>query len=321
VTGGATASRLLQSLLTLLVLSFAVYMLMGLMPGDPVDLMIAGNPHMTVEDAERLRHLYGLDQPLLARYGHWLWNVLHGEAGYSRLYGLPVGSVIAPRLLNSLLLMGMALGLTAALALPLGIAAARRRGAWTDRIINAACLAGISMPPFWLGLLLMALFSVYLGWLPAGAVLDGAPLGARLSSMILPVVTLAAASLAVYVRHLRASLAAALSADHIRTARAKGCDEARVVWHHALRGALIPVVTVFMLDVGALFGGALTIETIFSWPGMGKMMFDAVMGNDFNLALVGFLVMSAFVLAANALADLAYAWLDPRVRGGKGAAA
>lgn len=308
--------RLLQSAATLLILSFLVYILIGLMPGDPVDLMIAGNPQMTAEDAARLREIYGLDQPLFSRYGHWLSAALTGDLGYSRLYGLPVLEVLWPRLLNTGLLMGVSLTLTLLLAIPLGVYAARKHGTFTDKAISFICLAGISLPAFWLGLLLIALFSVTLEWLPAGSLLDSDDLLLKIKSMVLPVLTLTAASLAVYIRHLRSAMIDSLKADHIRTARAKGCSESRIVWKHAFKSALPPVVTIFMLDLGTLFGGALTIETVFAWPGMGKLMFDAIMGNDYNLALTGFLLLTVFVLAANILADAAYGLLDARVRGG-----
>ena len=316
MTASQWLPRLLQSAVTLLILSFLVYILIGLMPGDPVDLMIAGNPQMTAEDAARLREIYGLDQPLLSRYSHWLFAALSGDLGYSRLYGLPVLEVLWPRLLNTGLLMGVSLTLTLSLAIPLGVYAARKQGTFVDKAISFFCLAGISLPAFWLGLLLIALFSVTLGWLPAGSLLDSNNFGDQIKSMILPVLTLTAASLAVYIRHLRSSMIESLKADHIRTARAKGCSESRIIWGHAFKGALPPVVTIFMLDLGTLFGGALTIETVFAWPGMGKLMFDAIMSNDYNLALTGFLLLTVFVLAANILADVAYGFLDARVRSG-----
>lgn len=308
--------RLLQAFLTLLILSFLVYTLIGLMPGDPVDLMIAGNPNMTAEDAARLREIHGLDRPLLLRYGSWLAAAAAGDLGYSRLYGLPVLEVIGPRVMNTVLLMGISLLLTVAVAVPLGVFAACRKNRAADRIIGFFCLAGISLPAFWLGLLLMALFSVKLGWLPAGAALESADVKTRALSMVMPVMTLTLAGMAIYIRHLRSAMIDALRADHIRTARAKGCSEPRVVWNHAFRAALPPLVTIFMLDLGTLVGGAMTVETVFAWPGMGKLMFDAVMGNDYNLALCGFLVLAACVLAANMLADILYTVLDARVAAG-----
>ncbi|MDE1152871.1 MAG: ABC transporter permease [Micavibrio sp.] len=312
----AVFSRLLQAAATLLLVSFLVYVLIGLMPGDPVDLMAAGNPHITPDDIARLRALYGLDQPLPLRYWHWLSSALQGDLGFSRLYNLPVLGVVWPRFLNTGILLGISLTLTLIIALPLGVLAARRAGGIVDRAINLFCLAGISLPHFWLGLLLICLFSVSLGWLPAAASLSGG-FGDNMKSLVLPVATLTLSGLAVYIRHLRSAMMDSLRADHIRTARAKGCSERQVIWRHAFRSALAPVVTLFMLDLGTLFGGALTIETIFAFPGMGKLMFDAIMGNDYNLALTGFLILTSFVLVANFVADAAYGWLDPRVNAGK----
>jgi peptide/nickel transport system permease protein len=305
-------NRLLQAIVTLLAISFLVYMLIGLMPGDPIDLMAAGNPRFTPEDAARLRALYALDQPLPVRYGRWLTAALQGDLGYSRLYNMPVLEVLWPRFRNTGLLLGVSLVITIALALPMGVHAARHLGGWSDRAINLFCLAGISLPHFWLGILLISLFAVTLGWLPAGASLDGEFLD-DVRAMTLPVATLAVSGLAVYVRHLRAAMADALRADHIRTARAKGCSPARTVWNHAFKNALPPVLTILMLDLGTLFSGALTVEAVFGFPGMGKLMFDAVMGNDYNLALCGFLILTFFVLLANFMADFLYAALDPRV--------
>lgn len=300
--------RLLQSLGALLLMSLLVFCLIGLMPGDPVDLMAAGNPEMTPEDVARLREYYGLDQPLLSRYGHWLAAAAQGDFGYSRLYGLPVLDVLGGRLLNSFVLLGLSLALTLAIAVPAAVFAAEKPGGWLDRVTGALSLAGLSLPSFWAGLLLIGLFAVTLGWLPAAASLDNP------ASLVLPVVTLTLGMLATYTRHLRAAMAEALSGEHIKTARAKGCGRARVLWRHAFPMALTPLVTLALLDLGALFGGALTVETVFAFPGMGKLLFDAVMGNDYNLALVGFFILTACVLAANLLADALYPWLDPRAR-------
>jgi len=307
MTAAFAFNRLLQALATLLLVSFLVYIMIGLMPGDPVDLMASGNPKFTPEDAARLRELYGLDKPLPLRYWNWLVAALGGDLGYSRIYNLPVLDVIFPRLLNTGILLGVSLLLTLSFAVPLGVHAARHIGSMPDKIINLFCLAGISLPHFWLGLLLICLFAVSLGWFPAGASLDS------VKGMALPVATITVAGLAVYVRHIRAAMAEALRADHIRTARAKGCSPRRTVWNHAFKNALPPVVTILMLDLGTLFSGALTVETIFGFPGMGKLMFDAIMGNDYNLALTGFLILAFFVLLANFMADLLYALLDPRV--------
>jgi peptide/nickel transport system permease protein len=177
------------------------------------------------------------------------------------------------------------------------------------------CFAGISVPPFWLALLLILFFAVSLGALPAsgmGTIGENGLLD-RLPYMILPILTLSAAGIAGYTRHVRAAMIEVLCEDYIRTARAKGVAEGRVVWRHALHNALLPVVTIVALDFGSLFSGALVTETMFSWLGMGKTIYDAVMGNDYNLALVGLLLATGITLLANILADIAYAWLDPRI--------
>jgi len=304
--------RLLESLLVLWLMSFLVYLLIGLMPGDPIDIMVSGDPNLTAADAQRLRAIHGLDQPLPARYWAWLSGALSGELGYSRLFNRPVEAILLPRLGNTLLLMTSALVLAFAIALPLGVAAARRPGSAFDVGVNLAAFAGTSLPPFWLAILLILLFAVTLGWLPAGGMGEGG-FGDRLRHMILPVIALSVASVAGLLRHIRAAVREALRQDWVRTARAKGLSEGRVVYGHVLRNAMIPVVTILALDLGTLFGGALITETVFAWLGMGKAIYDAIMGNDYNLALVGLLLATATVLVANLLADLAYAWLDPRI--------
>lgn len=308
-------SRLFQAAAVLLLMSFLIYVLIGLMPGDPVDVMLMTVPNLTPEDAARIRAIYGLDQPILERYGRWLAAALQGDLGYSRLFARPVTEVLARPLVNTALLMGASLALAAAIAVPVGTLAALRPGGLLDNAVNLTAFAGISLPTFWLGLMLIVLFSVHLGWLPAGGVetVGGGGLADRLRHLALPVATLTLASTAVYVRHVRAAMMQALRQDWVRTARAKGAGWGRVVFRHALRNALVPVVTILALDLGHLFSGALITETVFAYPGMGKTIYEAVMGNDFNLALTGLLLATAMTLMGSILADLAYRWLDPRV--------
>lgn len=310
--------RLLQSLAVLLVMSFVVYGLIGLMPGDPVDIMLMSVPNLTPEDVARLRLIYGVDQPLLERYGRWLAALLQGDLGYSRLFARPVAEVLPRPLLNTALLMGASLTLALCVALPAGILAALRPGGAFDTLVNTFAFAGISLPTFWLGLMLIIVFSVTLGWLPAGGVetVGDGGVADRLRHLVLPVVTLALASAGAYVRHVRAAMLQTLRQDWIRTARAKGASWPRVVLRHALRHALVPVVTLLALDLGALFSGALITESVFAYPGMGKTIYDAVMGNDFNLALAGLLLATALVLVGNMLSDWIYTVLDPRIRFG-----
>jgi peptide/nickel transport system permease protein len=307
-------SRLAQSLVVLALMSFVIYALIGLMPGDPIDLMISADPMMTPADAERLRALYGLDQPIVERYWNWLQAAISGDLGYSRLYAQPVLSVIGPALGNTVQLLALALFGSVCIAIPLGAIAASRPRSTFDYAVNLFAFAGISVPQFWLGLVFMLTFAVVLGWLPAGGIApDGASAGEQIRYMILPAVTLMVASVGGHARYVRSAMLEVMRQDYIRTARAKGASRTRVIWVHALRNALIPFITILALDFGFLFSGALITETIFAWPGMGKLIYDAVLGNDFNLALVALLFATGLVLVANLLADLCYGLLDPRI--------
>jgi len=312
--------RLAESAVVLLLMSFVIYGLLGLMPGDPIDLMASGNPEITSEDVARLKAVYGLDRPLHERYLRWLGQALQGDFGYSRLHAAPAVEVLLPRLVNTCLLMGLSLLVAAALALPAGVAAALRPRSWLDYGLNLLAFAGVSLPSFWLALLLILLFSVKFGWLPAGGVEsigEGGGLADRLVHLVLPVATLTVLTAGGLIRFTRASMLETLRQDFIRTARAKGLGTIRVVVGHALRNAMIPVVTVLALNFGALFSGALIVETMFAYPGMGKLIYDSVMGNDFNLALVGLLFATLLTLLSNLAADVVYAWLDPRISYGE----
>jgi peptide/nickel transport system permease protein len=310
-----TAIRLIEIAATLVLLSFVIYALIGLMPGDPIDLMRQADPRMSAADVARLKAVYGVDQPLIARYLAWAGQVLLGDLGYSRLFAAPVWSALLPRLGNSLLLMGSSFVLALGLALVLGTAAARRPNSRLDSAINLFCFAGVSMPTFWLALILILVFAAGLGWLPASGIATAgvSDLADRLRHLVLPVATLTLASAGGYTRYVRAAMRDALAQDHIRTARAKGASETRVILHHAMRGALIPVTTILALSFGGLVSGALVTETMFAYPGMGKLIFDAVMGNDYNLALAALLLAAVTTMLANLAADVAYGWLDPRV--------
>lgn len=308
------AQRLAESLIVLFVMSFVIYALIGLMPGDPVDLMINANPRATAEDAARLRALHGLDRPIGERYLAWLGAALQGDLGYSRLHSRPVLEVLWPRLGNTAALMGLSFVLAIAIALPCGIVAALRPRTATDTTINLVAFAGISIPPFWLAILLIIAFAVVLGWLPAGGMPPSdAGMGTRAAYLALPVATLTIVTVGSIVRFVRAAMIEALRQDYVRTAWAKGLAEGQVVLGHVLRNAMIPVVTILALNFGALFSGALITETMFGYLGMGKTIYDAILGNDFNLALVGLLLATATTLLANLAADLCYTWLDPRI--------
>ena len=289
-------------------------MLLGLMPGDPIDLLVSADPRLSAEDAVRLKALHGLDQPLGKRYLNWLFSALQGDLGYSRLYAKPVLVVLWGALEKTLLLMGIAFMISVAIAIPAGVLAARRIHSLTDYSINLLCFAGISIPAFWLALMLILLFSVVLGWLPANAIpLGDAGILEQVRGLILPVSTLAIVSIGGVTRYMRASLNESLQQDYIQTAYAKGLSDRQVVRRHALRNSMIPVVTVLSLDIGTFFSGALITEIMFGYPGMGKLLFDAIQGSDYNLALIGLLMATGVTLAANFVADLSYAALDPRI--------
>ncbi len=307
--------RILQAVLVLLVMSFVIYSLIGLMPGDPIDIMIASNPAATPEAAAALRRMYGLDQPLLHRYWHWMLAALQGDFGYSRAHAAPVLEVLAPALWQTCKLIFFSFTAAVLLAFALGIAAALKPGGWVDSLVSLVAFAGISVPVFWLALMMILVFAVQLHWFPASGIAtvgDGGLLDyAR--HMAMPVATLALAQTGGFTRYVRAGMIETLRMDYVRTARAKGAGEARVVLVHAFRNALIPVVTVMALNFGGLFGGALLTETMFAQPGMGKMIYDSILGNDYNLALSGLLFATLMTLLSNLAADIAYAWLDPRI--------
>ncbi|GGF10099.1 peptide ABC transporter permease [Aliidongia dinghuensis] len=312
---GFILRRSLQALIVLWVMSFVIYGLIGLMPGDPLDVMIASNPGATPEVIAHLRQIYGLDQPLPVRYWHWLLDALHGDFGFSRTHSEPVLTVLAPALLQTCKLMLISFVISVAAAFALGIAAARKPGGWADGIISLFAFAGISVPVFWLALILIIVFAVELHWLPASGMAtvgDGGFLD-QARHLTLPVLTLVLANAGQFTRYVRAAMIETMRMDFIRTARAKGLGEGRLTLRHALRNALIPVVTVMALSFGTLFSGALVTETMFAQWGMGKMIYDAILSNDYNLALVGLLFATLVTLVSTLAADLAYGWLDPRI--------
>ena len=307
------ATRLAQSLAVLALMSAAIYGLIGLMPGDPIDLALSADPKLTAEDIVRLRALYGLDEPWLQRYWAWVIQAVQVQFGYSRLFAQPVTSALVEPLGRTVILMGGSFFVAIVIGLPAGMIAGARPHSRLDYIVNLICFAGVAMPAFWLALLLILAFAVNLQWFPASAVALEPGLGPQLYHLVLPILTLGLLQAGGITRYMRAAMREALSADHIRTARAKGLSEFGVIWRHALRNAMIPVVSILALDVGGLFSGALLVEMMFGYPGMGKLLFDAVMGNDYNLALVALLFGTGLTLAANLAADIAYAAIDPRV--------
>ncbi len=308
------ARRVLEIAAVTLLVSLAVYGLIGLMPGDPIDLMVQADPGLTSADAARLKALQGLDRPLLERWLRWLGNALTGDLGHSRLYAVPVADVLLPRLASTLTLMGTSFLVALLVALPAGVWAATRPGGLADGLVGAATFAGVSVPTFWLALVLILVFAVELRWLPASGQPDpGAAPAQALRHLVLPVASLALAEAAALTRFVRAAMLDTLAEPFVRTARAAGAGPARVVLRHALRHAMLPVVTLIALNAGTLFSGALVVETVFARLGMGRLIYDAILGSDYNLALAGLMLATVVTLLCNLAADLAYTRLDPRV--------
>ncbi|MEJ5230906.1 MAG: ABC transporter permease [Geminicoccaceae bacterium] len=307
--------RGLETSASMVLVAFLLFALVDLMPGDPIDLMLQADPRLTSADVARLKALHGLDRPLAERFLAWLANALRGEFGYSRLYGLPVGEILWPRLLATLLLVGTSFLAALVAAFLLGTLAALRPHGLFDRLVNLVAFLSVSVPSFWLALLAILLFAVELDWLPAGGEpAPGAGFGEWARRLALPVAVLTIVGVGPLLRFVRSGLLEALREPCIRTARAKGAGTLRIVRAHALPQALPSLLTVVALQTGGLLSGALVVETVFAWPGMGRLVYDSIMGNDYNLALVAVLAGTAATLLANLAADLLHARLDPRVQ-------
>jgi peptide/nickel transport system permease protein len=315
------ARRLFQTLLTLLALSFITYVLMGWMPGDPLDIACAANPKCTMENLDQMKQNLGLDRPIHERYATWAWNFARGELGYSRIYRRPVAEILLPRLWNSIVLGTFVMVFSLLVAIPIGVYSSLHPNTKLDYGVNLAAFSGISAPSFWLGLMFIILFSVKLRWLPAGGtetigIADEGSIPMlldRLKYLVLPVASLSCMTIASWVRYTRASMLETLRFDFIRTARAKGLSPSRVIVRHALRNALLPIVTVVAMSAPMIVSGAIITETVFAYQGIGKLMYDSIMGNDFNVAMCSFVISCFMVLIMNLAADLAYAYLDPRI--------
>ncbi|HLE43242.1 MAG TPA: nickel ABC transporter permease [Methylomirabilota bacterium] len=305
--------RLATMVPVLLVVSVVVFSLIHLTPGDPVAIMLREESDPAT--AAALRAALGLDRPLPVQYLTWLGRAARGELGRSIRTNQPVTQAILERLPVTLTLAAAATLLALAVALPAGIVSAVRRNSLADVAGTVAALSGVSLPNFWLAILLIFVFSVTLGWLPPlGWVSPVRDPWGGLRSLVLPAVTLGTAMAAVVMRMTRSSLLEVLQLEFVRTARAKGLREGRVVLRHALRNALIPVVTVVGLQAGALLGGAIITESVFALPGVGRLLVDAIFQRDFPLVQGVVLFLALNFLLVNLVVDLAYAVLDPRIR-------
>lgn len=315
------ARRLVQSAIILIVISILLFWLINSIPGG---LMTAyeENPDFSVEDKARIAAKYGLDDPIHVRYLKWAGRLLQGDWGTSFTSKRPVMTEILERLPNTLILMGVSFVVTLLIAVPLGILSALKQYSIFDQIATTLAFAGQSLPVFWFGLLLIIIFHVTLKGPGGGPLLPGSGMlpagqpfswGVLIRHLILPTIMLSAVTTAGYMRYMRSFMLDVINQDYVRTARAKGLSERKVIFKHALRNALIPLVTLVALDLPYLFGGAVFTETIFAWPGMGRLYIDAALKTNYPLLMALLLINSALIVLSNLLADIFYGYLDPRI--------
>ena len=313
--------RLLQAIPLLFAISVLTFAIVEIAPGDAAQMYIDPDKGADPEYIQRVRESLGLDQPVYVRYGAWLARTLSGDLGFSFRTRRPAALEIGDRLPNTLLLGGASLALSLVIAIPIGVISALRRYTLLDYVLSTLALVGISVPVFWVALLLVQVFSIQLNWFPAvgmhsvrenyegwAAVLD------VLHHMILPTVVLSLAQTASWSRYQRSALLEVLGQDYIRTARAKGATERRVIGLHALRNSLIPMVTLIGLSVPTIVTGAFITETIFAWPGMGRLGVESINGRDYPIIMAVTMLSALLIVAGNLFADIAYAWVDPRIR-------
>lgn len=307
--------RILSLLITLLAVSFLIYMVMGLLPGDPAAIMLGTSA--SPDTLAALQQQMGLDKPLALRYVQWLAALAAGDLGQSYTYGVPVAGLVAERLSVTLPLAFMAVGLSILIALPLGVTAARYRGGVIDFVCGLFSHAGISVPGFWVGLLLILLFSSVLGWMPAGGFPGwDAGIGAGLKALVLPALALAFSQASVLTRVCRSAVLEVLNEDFVRTVRAKGIGETATIWKHVLPNALIPVVTMIGLQFTFLIAGTVLVENVFNLPGLGRLAFQALTQRDIVVMQTVVLFFCALVIIMNFIVDMIYLLIDPRLRAG-----
>ncbi|MGH7266751.1 MAG: ABC transporter permease [Candidatus Rokuibacteriota bacterium] len=306
--------RGIQSVFLILLVTVLTFALVRLAPGGPSILM---NPDLSAAQREEVRRNLGLDQPVAVQYARWLANLARGDLGVSYTYGTAVGGVVLERLPATLLLTGAAFVLAVVLALPLGIVAALKRNTALDYAAMLVTVVGVSVPIFWLGILAIIVFAVQLRWFPSGGmytVSAGASVSDVVWHLVLPALVLSTYYVAQLARYVRSSMVEVVRADYVRTARAKGLGEVAVIGRHALRNALIPVVTVAGLLLPRMVGGAALTESVFAWPGIGRLAVDAAHQSDYPLILGVTLLISVVVIVGNAVTDALYSWVDPRIR-------
>lgn len=313
------ARRLLQAVPVVIIASFAIFLIIHLVPGDPAEYLAGRNA--TPESVAAIRHELGLDRSLPIQYLDWAGHIVRGDLGRSYAVDLPISELLAQRLPATAELAFTAMILVVLVSIPLGVVAALGRGGPVDWIITSFTGVALAIPNFWSGILAIIVFALILGWLPPGGQGSFAtdPLGA-LRHLVLPAVTLAIQPIAGVSRQMRGAMLDSLHEDYVRTARSKGLRRRHVVVGHVLRNSLLPVVTLLGLQVGRLLGGAVIIESIFAWPGVGTLTLDAIGNSDYATVQATLLVLVVIVIVVNIVTDLAYAVLDPRIRLSQGGA-
>jgi peptide/nickel transport system permease protein len=305
--------RLLQAVVVVVGVTVIVFVIVHLLPGGPRALL---GPKTTARQLHLFTVQNGYDKPIFVQYFHYLGNLIHGNLGYSYHYNQSVGSLLVQNLPKSALLVGLALAVALLIGVPLGLLQAVRRNRVSDYVLTGATFVGYSMPVFWLGILLILAFAVQLHVFPAEGP-QGATVGAVLSqpsALVLPVVTLAIVSIAVFSRYTRSSAVETLVQDHIRTARAKGVPERRIISHHVLRNSLLPVISLIGLSLPYALSGAVVVESVFNYPGMGLLFWNSALSHDYSVLLGFTIVIAAATVLGSLMADLLYAVADPRVR-------
>ncbi len=308
------AQRVVQGVIVLVLVSAITFLLVNLAPGGPSSLM---RMDATPEQREALTRRLGLDQPVPVRYLQWFSGALRGDLGISLSSNEPVAFRIAQRLPNTLLLAGTALVVSILVGIPLGVVAALRRNSLPDFAVAIVSVMGVSVPAFWLGIILILAFSVSLRLLPSSGIASSGnegDLGDRLQHLVMPALVLSTTVLPYVVRFTRSALLDVLHQDYVRTATAKGLSHVRVVYGHALRNALVPVVSIVGTLVPRLVGGSVVTEAVFGWPGMGRLAVEAANGRDYPLIVGITVIVAAVVVSSSLVVDLAYSWLDPRIR-------
>ena len=315
------ARRLLKALPLLLAVAVFNFILLKLAPGDAADVLAGESGSSTPEYIAELRARFGLDRPVYEQLGSYLWKVAQLDLGYSFRHNQSVLMLILGRLPATLLLMASGLVVAVTLGAWLGVMASRKVNSLRDNLISLFAMLAFATPVFWMGLMMIVLFSVHLGWLPSSGMESIAAGHQGLTRMldiarhmVMPVATLSLFYVALYTRIMRASMLEVFNQDYVTTARAKGLSEGRITYRHVLRNALLPVVTLVGVQIGGMLGGSVLVETVFSWPGLGRLAFEAVFQRDINLLLGILLLCSVVVIVANIVVDLAYTWLDPRIR-------